>query len=124
MGLKAYMVHDGEPQENALLVFANTGQDARKAGYGHNYVGDYSFLDVRARRHPDADSLVRDGAQDAYVEHKLPVLRQAGWQLEGDCRCCHCDLATMDGDFPLCPDCERCSECGHEEDCPALDANQ
>jgi hypothetical protein len=23
----------------------------------------------------------------------------------------------MDGEFPLCPDCEQCEECGHAEDC-------
>jgi len=49
--LKAYTVHDGRPDENAVLVFARTVQEAKKLGYQWNDVGcDEGFFSVRANR--------------------------------------------------------------------------
>lgn len=107
--MKAYMVHDGEPNESAVLVFASSEEEARKIGYQQGYLrGDWD--DVCADRHPTTDALAISGATDAYAENRPEVLREAGWHLEGDSRCCSCGLATMDGQFPLC-ECENCEEC-------------
>jgi hypothetical protein len=115
--LKAYMVHDGEPSEKAALVFARTAQEARKLGDGWNDVGCDGFLTVRANRLPEADKFAREG-EGAYVEHKTSTLRQAGWHVDGDDTCGHCGLAEMDGDFPVCEECDACPDCGHMDDCP------
>jgi len=51
MSLHPYVVHDGEPQEVAVLVFAHTAQEARKVGFDALTGFDCSeWIDVRAKR--------------------------------------------------------------------------
>ena len=75
--------------------------------------GDYYSMRVRRARQYDIVAkalpvgVVRDSA----------VLRAMGFCIEGDRPCVGCGLYTMDGLFPLCPDCEQCGDCGHAEDC-------
>jgi len=112
------MVHDGNPGENAALVFARTAAQARKLGYLHNDIGSDGWITLRAERKPDADRLIPADANESYLVTDTRVLREAGWSCEGDLLCASCGLATMDGEFPLCDDCEQCAECGHADDCP------
>jgi hypothetical protein len=119
--LKAYMVHDGEESEKAALVFANNAQEARKIGYGYNDIGSEGFLTVTANRLNSADCLCKN-ITNACIEHDATVLRQAGFQCEGDERCARCGLAEIDGKYPVCPECCMCTECGHAEDCGTLNA--
>lgn len=116
--MKAYMVHDGDPEENAALVFANNAQEARKIGYLHNDIGSDGWITLRVKRKPDADRLIPADTNEPCLVTDTRVLRDAGWSCEGDLLCVSCGLATMDGEFPLCYDCEQCEECGHADDCP------
>lgn len=115
--MKAYQVHDGEPGEHSEMVFAHSAQEAKKVAYRVNDLGCDGFTDMRATRLPEMDRFLAHGSASAYVESRNGILRRAGWSTDGDHLCCQCDLATMDGDFPLCAECERCAECGHEEGC-------
>jgi hypothetical protein len=115
--MKAYMVHDGDPSEKAVLVFARTAQEARKIGNGWDDIGCDGFLTVRAVRFPGADKFAHPD-KGSYVERKTATLRQAGWREEGDYTCGHCGLAEMGGEFPLCEECDACPDCGHADDCP------
>lgn len=117
--LKAYVVHDGDPGEHALLVFAATGQEARVTGHGHEDMGKDGFFSVRAERRKEHDPLVRPEATKAYVEDRLETLRVAGWQFEDGTTCPCCGLSDCDDDrWRACDECEYCPECGHEADCP------
>jgi hypothetical protein len=120
MGLKAYLVHDGEPSELAVLVFANNAQEARKTGYGHDDVGHEGFIHVRANRRQVMDRLLDQSKTEPYVEYRQTLLRAAGFCFEGDSSCCVCGLYSFDGAFPVCSECDCCSECGHDENCPTL----
>lgn len=79
---------------------------------------DGDYMNARVIRRPEHDSLFgKDGKKDAHVVRDQALLREMGWMMEGDERCSWCGLATMDGEYPLCQDCETCSDCGHEHDC-------
>ena len=74
---------------------------------------DYTRLRVsRERRH---DALAK-GLPIGLVKNSA-ALRAMGFWIDGDPACVSCGLYTMDGAFPLCPDCEQCADCGHAEDC-------
>lgn len=44
-------------------------------------------------------------------------LRRIGWRSAGDRQCEFCDLYEMDGLYPVCDACGRCSDCEHDDDC-------
>lgn len=44
-------------------------------------------------------------------------LRDLGFYFEGDSICASCSLYTMDGEYPICDECECCDECGHDDGC-------
>jgi hypothetical protein len=116
--LRAYIVHDGDPGEHALLVFAATGQDARVIGNGTEDIGCEGFLNVRAERRESLDMYVRQGTEKAYVEQQLETLRVAGWQFENGASCPCCGLSDCDDDrWRACGECEYCPDCGHDDDC-------
>ncbi len=114
--LRAFQVHDGEPCEGATLVFARTKREARSIGYV--YV-DVPFIDVEVDeiREP-APSAVALLVGEPRAVHDRASIRQFGFRCMEDPVCDCCDLAEMDGAFPLCGDCDLCEECGHRDDCP------
>lgn len=116
--LKAYMVHDGEPEEKAVLVFAANAAEARRAGHHQDGIGDEGFFTLRANRLPAVDHLDRSEHGLFYIETKAAILRQAGFHSDGDDSCAHCGLYEMDGEFPICEECDSCPDCGHMDDCP------
>lgn len=116
--LKAYMVHDGDPGEQALLVFADNGQKARVVGNGVDDIGCEGFLTVKAERRKDLDKHLRKDAAKPYVEQRRGVLRLAGWRWGGSEDCIICDLNGCDDpQFEPCEECHQCPECGHAADC-------
>lgn len=120
MPTKAYLVHDGEPNDLAVLVFASNAHQARITGFGHDNVGCEGFIHVRAKRLPASDHLLDSGKPASYVEYRQKVLRSAGFAIEGDESCEVCGLFTFDGAFPVCGECGCCGECGHDEECSFL----
>ena len=120
--MKAYMVHDGDCAANAALVFANTAVEARKLAYLHNDIGSDGWMTLRVERQFQADELIPADASEPYLVTDMRVLRDAGWSMEGDPYCALCDRATMDGEYPVCGECEQCAECGHADDCSEVAA--
>lgn len=117
--LRAYMVWCGDDpvESGAALVFAPTARAAKNIGW-RSCSFDAEFIHTETQRMPELDHLLDPVATEAYYVTDEAVLREAGWHSEGDSMCAACELYTMDGRFPLCPDCDYCAECGHEEDCP------
>ena len=76
---------------------------------------EFDYMQLRVRRDKSLDILA--GGLPAGVVRDQSVLRSMGFSVDGDPMCAACGLYTMDGEFPLCPDCEQCAECGHAEDC-------
>ncbi len=74
--LRAYIVwHKCVGQAGgSLLVFAYTGREARARGEVLPHTCGIVF-DSRVRRLPEADSLVREGADSVYVERDRGKLR-------------------------------------------------
>ena len=104
--MKAYKVHDGEPDYVAYLVFADNRDQA-------------IFLAGRARitaesEYIEAAEIECNGPEPRYpgVCEDEDMLREAGFHREGDERCGTCGLAEMGGEYPVCPDCTQCTECG------------
>ena len=83
---------------------------------------DGDYMQLRVRREQPLDFYVRARALKPGVVRSTAVLRVMGFSVEGDDTCAYCGFATMDGEFPLCPDCEQCDECGHAEDCEEASA--
>ncbi len=111
--LKAYMVHDGEPGEEALLVIAGTAREARNCAW--DSLTDCEFILAKADRVTHADEHI--AGLPAGIVHDIRIQRLCDWRTEGDSSCDGCGLYTMDGQFPLCEDCYMCEDCGHHPDC-------
>lgn len=79
---------------------------------------DWRFTDMQVGRRKEHDHLVaKIDRKEPHVIHDTSITRLMGWWCEGDRRCASCDLAEMDGDFPVCEHCEQCPECGHADEC-------
>jgi hypothetical protein len=76
---------------------------------------EWDYTRLRVRRDQPLDILA--GGLPAGVVKDQAALRSMVFSVEGDNTCASCGLYTMGGEFPLCPDCEQCAECGHAEDC-------
>ena len=78
---------------------------------------DGDYYNLRVRRARQYDIIARAWSLEPGVVRNSAALRAMGFGIDGDPACVSCGLYTMDGEFPLCPDCEQCAECGHAEDC-------
>lgn len=103
---KAYRVHDGEPFDFCLLVYAETARKARQIAGDAGYFDKY--IDIRAERLPEADKYAKTFSG---IENGPGILRELGWHYEGDLVCDCCGLYEMDGLVLVCGRCCRCAEC-------------
>lgn len=55
--MKAWHVHDGDPQEYSLLVFAPTRSRAKLVGFRQGPGDTYNYLDMQATRAPRWDGI-------------------------------------------------------------------
>lgn len=117
--LRAYMVWCGDApvETGAALVFAPTARVAKNIGW-NSCSFDADFIHTQTQRMPENDRLLDPTATEPYYVTDEAVLRKAGWHCETDHMCASCELYDMDGQFPACPECNQCAECGHEETCP------
>lgn len=119
--LKCWFAGSSWPEDFAWVdaVFANSYREAKKTVWakGTNIVDecDAEYTDLRLTRAKEHDHLAV--GNEPYVADDSKVLREMGWGYEGDSRCSACGGATLEGEFPLCDECECCAECGHDEDC-------
>ena len=96
--MRAYMVHGGEPEEGASLVFANSAREAKRMGYyaltGFGLVDWY--IDVRVK-------WLREGAE-IHREKDEPHV------IEAPASCWDCGLWyptwKPEGEDTTCPDCK------------------
>lgn len=105
--------------EHVEVVFARNYREARKVVWdrGENIREecDHEFINLRLTRKPEHDH--RAKGSDPYVPCDAETLRPMGWQMEDDKQCASCGLAEWDGQFPVCPECIQCNECGCDDDC-------
>lgn len=79
---------------------------------------DGNYFDMKVRWHSDFDSMAaKHGITEPCVIRDDGIQRDMGWSIDGDSRCANCNLATWDGEYPLCEHCEQCEECGHHTEC-------
>lgn len=86
-------------------------------GHGVEDLGCEGFFNMRAERRADLDQYLRVDADTPYVA-SLEVMRLAGWTCEDGHECSCCGLNDFDRDkWAACSECDRCPDCGHEDDC-------
>lgn len=78
---------------------------------------EFDYTRLRVSRERRSDIVARAWSLETGVVRNSAALRAMGFGIDGDPACVSCGLYTMDGEFPLCPDCEQCADCGHAEDC-------
>lgn len=122
--MKCYFGGAREPSEYSFLTacFAGDRKEAKRLIWNYGEVAedcDHDFMELRVIRMPEHDKLFgHDDRDDAHVIRDDNLLREMGWMCDGDERCGGCGLATMDGKFPVCDECDMCDDCGHDDDCP------
>lgn len=109
--LKAYSVHDGEPSECSILVFAYSAKDARKMGY-QRLPFCANYIECQADRCESADHLIdSERVLDHENDDDRAIMRKAGWRVEEETACDKCGLYPMDdkrwalNEDGLCPEC-------------------
>ena len=115
--LKAYTVCEGDNgSEYSELIFAATAKEAKKEAWKHpGFSGFEEYLQLRVKRYPKADHLA---GETAGCCSDWRVLRLLEWSCEDGNACSECGLNDFDRDeFRVCWDCDKCPECGHEDDC-------
>ena len=116
--LKVYVGGDSENACGACV--ANSVKEAKALLWNDSDVRDAcdgDYCNLRVRRERQHDIVARAWSLGAGVVRNIDALRAMGFCIEGDRPCVGCGLYTMDGLFPLCPDCEQCADCGHAEYC-------
>lgn len=118
----------GLDHEFRSICFAQNLQQAKQLIWKYGDVHedcDSEYIYLRVVRRPEHDDMFgKDGRKDAHVVTDRAIYREMGWSVECDEHCDGCGLATMDGDFPLCDECDMCAECGHEDDCPNVNQSE
>lgn len=125
MELKLYQIHDNP---NRDLMWEETTYDAiwayseeeAKAAYQARYKREFGTdpdeyeVCVEVQELPSGITPENGPGR----ERRSAVLRLVGWRFEDESACECCGLAPMGmNEYLLCPTCECCPECGHDEDC-------
>lgn len=122
---RLFIVDDGCPEDHAELVVAENSRQAEIiCGERGDLEADYPFdisevtswyCSTKKIPQKEIDDLDWGIVNDS--KHNGKFRREVGFSCEGDDRCCTCGLAEFDGRFPVCPECNQCSECGCDDDC-------
>ena len=115
--MKVYV--GGTSEEVCGACVANSAKEAKAMLWNDSDVRDAcdgDYYNLRVRRSRQHDSVAREYQEPVGVIRGLGTLRAMGFLVDGDPACVSCGLYTMDGEFPLCPDCGYCEDCGHAED--------
>jgi hypothetical protein len=115
--LKPYLVLTYEPEDGSELVWAfdeaSAIQAARKSSYLFTDLEEEEILVEPEKLIPGTEPT----STEPHVEQRVAIERRYGFSHEGDDHCECCGLASFDGQFPVCLECERCADCGHTEEC-------
>ena len=116
---------DGSDPEDGFcrLIWAETPEQAKEI-YLDEWIDEYSMAFDEPEIRIDTVSWLGDpfapSEQSPHVERRRTAERSAGYSCPSDARCDCCDLAEMDGNFPVCSECGLCESCAKEEgDCEA-----
>lgn len=122
---RLFIVDDGCPEESAELVIAETAEQAKAIcrRYGHlDWTENFDVIElcsyswsVNKITQEELDKVGWGFVEDN--KHNDKFRREVGFGCDGDDRCDTCGLASFDGEFPVCPECHQCVECGCDEDC-------
>lgn len=121
--MKCYFAGSGNSCDHSYVeaCFANTAKEAKTFMWKNSFwlsdACDGDYMDLRVSRKKEHDGLFDSTNSVPYLIKEDKVLRQIGWHVEGDDICGRCELAAMDGAFPVCEECYSCTECGHEDAC-------
>jgi len=121
--MKCYFAGSKNPYEYSHVeaCFARTSKEAKAFMWKHSHrlsdECDGEYMDLRVARQPAHDKHLDESKTEPYIVSDESALRQMGWSHEGDARCIHCDLATLDDKFPVCEECDACEDCGHGDEC-------
>ena len=117
--LLPYHVTATDPEDFVIgaLVWATNEAEAASLGRTVLLPDADSDAEITVDREPLVDGF--GPPPSPVVESRDRWLRAYGFSAEDDDICDACGLASMDGAFPVCPDCECCEECGHQE-CPRV----
>lgn len=121
--MKCYIAGSANPQEYDWVeaCFANTSKEAKAFMWKNSHRlpdecnGEY--MELRVNRRKDHDKFFDQSKTEPYIVSDNKTLREMGWKIEGDDTCCGCGLAEMEGEFPVCEDCDYCEDCGHDDEC-------
>ena len=121
--MKCYIGGSSEPGDFDFITacFAKNSREAKKLMWKY---GDLSeecegkWVLARAIRAEEHDHLfAKYGLKTEHVISEDYIYREMGWVMEGDQRCALCSKAEYEGKWPLCEDCEQCTDCGHDDEC-------
>ena len=121
--MKCYIGGSTEPGEFDFVAacFAANGKEAKRLLWKYSDLSDEcegEYMNARVIRAPKHDHLFKKiGRTNAHVVQDESVYRDMLWVMEGDQRCALCSKAEYEGRWPLCENCEQCTECGHDDDC-------
>lgn len=123
--LRCYFAGHRWPDEYPYVqaCFAHNSRDAKRLmwqqGGRINEECDGRYTDMRVTYQPEHDDLAQKcGVTEPCIIRDDNILRDLGWQIDGDSCCAECGKYSFDGLYPVCEHCELCSECGHMDDCP------
>jgi hypothetical protein len=122
---KLYIVDDGWPEDCAELVVAETPKQAEAICKHYGNLDCGNVFDVTEvtnwycsdKKIPQIDIESHDWGLVTDCKANNKFRREVGFSCDGDARCDSCGLADLDGEFPVCPECNQCVECGHDDDC-------
>lgn len=113
-----FKVYTDDTEDGSELVWAIDATQAIEVARKGPLFSELEDTELYARDIEPLDGTAPAAGTDPHIENRDRVLREYGWSCDGDDRCESCGLATMDGAFPICADCETCEDCGHAADCP------
>lgn len=115
--LKCYLGSANNNDEYCFhsVCFAENSRQAKKLMWKYSELSeacDGEYTEERVNRYKDYDHHLESEKTEAYVVTNTEILRQMNWRVDGDSSCSTCGLYEMDGEFPVCEECEQCPDCG------------
>lgn len=121
--MKCYVGGSVNPNDFQFVsaCFASNAKEAKRIMWNLGELANEcegEWLEARVIRQEEHDYLFgKDGRNDAHVINDDWTMREMGWMIDGDSRCCSCGKADYDGKWPLCCECDSCPDCGHDDEC-------
>lgn len=106
-------------EELHWVAFWSWGSDEAVDYWRSTYPDQYHIHESEYCVHRIADPSGIPEPETPRPVHNRGPLRLMGWRCPGDDCCGSCGLYSMDGDVPVCEECDNCKECGCYKECCA-----